>query len=199
MADYLYIFAAADSHIKFISENPDALWNFMEGSKCCLPEPRPEKGFLGNLFGSGEEEVTTLIKAPSGWPTGQVDMLGPEISNHNVELYHRILCGGDVFVSGAGALFQTWLVRENGVAIDIGKNGENFAFTSDQVSHLRELVSRVDESRVMYQYCLWLRKIGKFEVPSDKEVVRLTKEFKDLAVNLAEVEQAGKGIIWVKT
>jgi len=176
MADYLYIFAASDSHIEFICENPSALWNFMEGSKCCLPAPQPAKNFLKKIF--EEETVATLL---------------------TVELYHRILCGGDKFVFGGGALFQTWLVRENGAAIDIDGKGDNFAFTSEHIPELKYLTSLVDESRVMYQYCLWLRKEGRQDIPSDNEIVELTKEFKDLTMRLQEVEEEGKGLIWVRT
>ena len=198
MTYYLYLFAASDSHIDFITENPDALWNFMEGSKCCLPAPKPEKGFLAKVF-SGEDEPTSLVEVPIDWPTGQVEMLGPEISDLNIELYHRILCGGDVFVVGAGSLFQTWMVRVNGVSVDIGKKGENFAFYSDQVSELSALMSSVDEERVLYQYCLWLKAMGKPHDNIDQEVERLTKEFADLAAQLSKVEKAGNGIIWVRT
>ena len=199
MTYYLYLFAASDSHIDFITENPDALWNFMEGSKCCLAAPRPQKGILGKFFEGKEEEVTTLIEQPIDWPTGQVDMLGPEISDLNIELYHRILSGGDKFVTGAGSLFQTWMVRVDGVSVDIGKKGENFAFFSDQVSELTELMAEVDEKRVIHQYCLWLRAMGNSNVPDIIEIDRLTKEFADLAAKLREVQKAGNGIIWVRT
>jgi|GEM_PF-2875576 len=198
MIDYLYIFAASDSHIEFICENPSALWNFMEGSKCCLPAPQPAKSFLQKIF-EEEETVATLIETPEEWPKEHAEVLGPEISNLTIELYHRILCGGDKFVFGGGALFQTWLVRENGAAIDIDGKGDNFAFTSDKIPELKHLASLVDESRVMYQYCLWLRKEGRQRVPSDEEISKLMKEFKDFATQLQKVEEEGKGLIWIRT
>ena len=198
MPYYFYLFAASNSHIEFISRYPDALWNFAEGSKCCLTESTSEQGFLQKLFDGGEA-AATLVRAPEDWPTEPVKMIGPEVNTRTVELYHRLLCGGDVFVSGAGSLFQTWLIRENGVAIDIGGKGENFAFTSNLIPELKELVLEVDESRVMYQYCLWLRKQGRTNIPSDEELENFTRDFAKLGSELQKVEDEGKGLIWIKT
>ena len=147
----------------------------------------------------GEGCVATLVKSPGDWPTNQVEMLGPEISDLDIELYHRILCGGDVFVVGAGSIFQTWMVRVNGSSVDIGKKGENFAFFSDQVTELIEIMSEVNEQRVLHQYSLWLEEKRMADRDLEETASRLTQEFADLTANLREVEKSGKGLIWVRS
>jgi hypothetical protein len=197
MANYLCIFPAPDSHINFLTKNPDSLWNYVEGQK---PEPQlPQKeGFLKRLFG-GSKDPSAAAAIPDDWPFEEAEMIGPEINHRNVDLYHRILNGGEEFVSGAGTIFQTWLAPRNHAAIDIGGCGENFAFTSDLIPDLQSLASLVDPSRVTEQYSAWLRKQSKEQVPTFEECEEIAKEFSDLSKELQTVVASQMGIIWISS
>lgn len=124
-------------------------------------------------------------------------MFGPEINHRNVDLYHRILNGGEEFVSGAGAIFQTWLSFQNHGAIAIGEHGETFAFTSEIIPSLQQLVSQVDRVRVEEQYSAWLKIEGKSHIPSAEECEEFSKEFSNLSLELQAIAESGNGIIWI--
>lgn len=126
-------------------------------------------------------------------------MIGPEINHRNVDLYHRILNGGEEFVSGAGTIFQTWHTPRNHGALNIGGDGENFAFTSELIPPLQRLVSRVDPIRVNEQYSAWLKKEGKDHVPGSEECEYFVKQFADLSQELQAIVAAGYGIMWISS
>ena len=195
MANYLCNFSAPDPHIEFLASNPEALWNYIDGQK---PDPpTPEKtGIFKKLFGGAGGPMSTT-EIPNDWPTEEARMIGPEINHRNVDLYHRILNGGEHFVSGAGTIFQTWLAPRNHDAVDIGRDGENFAFASELVPDLQRLLSRVDPIRVNEQYSAWLKKEGKEHIPWTEECELFAKEFLELSQELQAIIEAGNGIIWV--
>ena len=87
----------------------------------------------------------------------------------------------------------------HGSSVDIGKKGENFAFFSDQVTELIEIMSEVNEQRVLHQYSLWLEEKRMADRDLEETASRLTQEFADLTANLREVEKSGKGLIWVRS
>jgi hypothetical protein len=197
MANYLCIFSAPDPHIMFLAANPEALWNYVDGQR---PEPPTPKrpGLFDKLFGRSSGPAPTT-EIPNDWPPKEARMIGPEINHRNVYLYHRILNGGEEFVSGAGTIFQTWLTPRNHGAITIGGNGETFAFTSEIIPSLQQLVSRVDPVRVNQQYSSWLKKKGQKHVPRTDECEEFAKEFTELSQELQAVVAAGNGIVWISS
>ena len=197
MANYLCIFSAPDPHIRFLAANPEALWNYVDGQRPDPPTPK-KPVILDKLFGRSSGPAPTT-EIPHDWPTDEARMIGQEINHRNVDLYHRILNGGEEFVSGAGTIFQTWLTPRDHGAIAIGGDGETFAFTSEIIPSLQQLVSCVDPVRVNEQYLAWLQKEGKNHVPGAEECEEFAKEFADLSQELQAVVAAGNGIIWISS
>lgn len=195
MDNYLYLFSASNEQIDFISKQPHSLWNLLEGSPCSILDPT--KGGNNAKLANGYKK-TISDEIPKDWPHEALTPLGPEINDFTIEIYHRILCGGDVYVEGAGSLFQTWLVRDKGSAIDIGGRGKHFAFSGELVSELKWLLSFVDHKRVDEQYRAWLKEKGDKHVPTLGEIVGITKEFTDLYTELLSVVNEGNGLIWIK-
>lgn len=193
MANYFCIFSASDPHIRFLADNPEALWNYVDGQRPDPPMPK-KPGMLKKLFGRASGPAP-IAEIPNDWPTEEARMIGPEINHRNVDLYHRILNGGEEFVSGVGTIFQTWLTPRNHGAIAIG--GENFAFTSEFIPLLQRLVSLVDPVRVNEQYSAWLKKDDKDHVPGGEECEGFVKEFADLSQELQAIVAAGNGIVWI--
>ena len=197
MANYLYILAAPDSHIDFLANHPETLLNYVDGRQPDPPVPK-KRGIFQMLFG-GASVPSTTTAIPQDWPTEEAKMIGPEVNARNVGLYHRILNGGEEFVTGAGTIFQTWLDPRNHAAINIDGRGENFAFTSGLIPELHRLTSLVDTGRVKDQYSAWLRKEGDDHVPDIEECEEFAREFADLSEKLRSVAAAQLGIIWISS
>jgi hypothetical protein len=133
---------------------------------------------------------------PSGWPTKQPAMIGPEINHRNVDLYHLILNGTTDFVQGSGSIFQTWLTADHS-AIDL--TGEDYAFKSHQLPALVRLLMKVDVKAVKAGFVQWLSAQGDNYTPSDEECGEIAREFRSFAKDVQHASEQSLGLIWISS
>lgn len=214
MADYFRVFAAPDSHIEFLSQHPDSVFDYVEGQP---PKPRavtpkqqvkPSKPtFWQRLFGGSPKPPspapqptapTPELVPPDDWPSEELTEIGPaECIHRNVDLYHLILNGTSKFVEGSGSIFQTWLTNDQHSAVNI-IHGEVFAFKSHQIPELLRLVSGVTVELVQSRFTQWLRDTGdKDYTPGLEESEEFAVEFRKFGEALQEAVKQSHGLIWV--
>lgn len=202
MADYLYIFPADDSHIDFMVENPETLWSYIDGqypaiSETLLPAPTLWQRLTGNV-----PKPKATLEVPSNWPDSEPTAIGPEINHRNVDLYHLILNGTTEFVTGGGSIFQTWLEawkNRTHSAIDITGDFEHFAFYSNQLPILLDVILSVDTEKVMVCFNQWLRAKGEDYTPSKKECEEIANEFAQFANSTRKAISEAEGLIWISS
>lgn len=198
MANYLCIFAAPDSHIDFIRDNPDSLWAYVEGQYPEISTLPPKRSLWQRLTGATPPARPQPV-IPDDWPGNEPTMIGPEINHRNVDLYHLILNGTADFVGGSGSIFQTWLTNKKHSAIDLTGDNQHFAFKSDQIPSLVDLLSKVDAAAVKSRFTEWLRSKGETYDPSDEECEEMAQEFKSFAQSAQEVVNNSHGLIWISS
>ena len=126
-------------------------------------------------------------------------MIGPEINHRNVDLYHLILNGTADFVNGSGSIFQTWLTNKRHSAIDLTGDNEHFAFKSDQIPSLVDLLFKVDAAAVKSRFTQWLRSKGDNYDPADDECEEMAQEFSAFAAAAQEAVHNSQGLIWISS
>jgi len=200
MANYLCVFPASDSHIDFITENPDTLYSYIDGQQpTIVATPSPKPILWQQLTGTVPASNATP-EIPSDWPESEPTMIGPEINHRNVDLYHLILNETTEFVTGSGSIFQTWLetpsIRTHS-AIDVTGDNEHFAFHSDQLPALLDLLSIIDTIKVMLSFTQWLRVGGDGYTPTEEECDEIASEFKQFADSIRDAISKSQGLIWI--
>jgi hypothetical protein len=198
MANYLCIFAAPDSHIEFIRANPDSLRDYVDGKRPRISTTPPKHTLWQRLTGARPATKPPLV-IPEDWPENEPTMIGPEINHRNVDLYHLILNGTADFVAGSGSIFQTWLTNKRHSAIDLTGDNEHFAFTSDQIPALVDLLSKVDVDAVKSRLTQWLRSKGEDYDPADDECEEVAQEFSAFAAAAREAAKNSQGLIWISS
>lgn len=197
MANYLCVFSAPDEHINFIKKYPEVLFNYVEGEPPVFDPPK-KPGFLLRLIGAKQPEAEEP-KIPIDWPVKEVEMYGPEVNHRNVDLFHIFLNGSTEHVTGAGTFYQTWLTTKHDTAIDLTNVNENFAFYSDDIPELLELVKKIDRDRIQQACSLWTGSSqGKWE-PDEDDCDLLMEEFSDFIQGLETAVKDNNGIIWISS
>lgn len=197
MASYFCIFPVPDSHIDFIHAHPRSYPAYIDGELPDLSEPAATPTLWQRLTGR-LPDTPAAARTPDGWPTSECTLICGNANHRNVDLYHRILNGTDEFVTGSGSLFQTWL--ESGdtrrhSAIDLTHANEDFAFKSDQVPELVDLLASVDLARVRAAFTEWLRQRGETYDLSDDECVEILDDFKRFAAIAREAVLQSNGLV----
>ncbi|MEM9420659.1 MAG: hypothetical protein AAGA25_16650 [Planctomycetota bacterium] len=199
MANYLTLFTAPDSHIDFMKEHPSTLFAYVDGQmpefQLELPKPTLWQKITGQ---KPAEEPSPSV--PADWPSSPADLFTGEINHRNTDLYHLILNGTQDFVKGSGSIFQTWHEPPaSSIHSAINLTGEDFAFRSDQVSSLAELLSKVDFDIVKSRYSQWLEsKDELYDIPSD-EIDEMLEDFTGIDGVVREALEKQWGLVWIGT
>ena len=129
MASYMMFYAVPDAHLLFLKDNPTLFDAYLSGE---TPDLKP--GLVSRLLGKQPPEL------PADWPAHELHAYSPEISHRQVNAFHYVLNGTDDIVENVGSVFQTWFKtgkRTPAIVID----GENFAFSSQDVQPLLSLIN----------------------------------------------------------
>jgi hypothetical protein len=174
------------------------LWAYVDGKRPQISTTPPKRSLWQRLTGTTPATNPPPV-VPDDWPENEPAMIGPEINHRNVDLYHLILNGTADFVDGSGSIFQTWLTNRRHSAIDLTGDNEHFAFKSDQISSLVDLLSKVDAGAVKSRFTEWLRSNGDRYNPSDDECEEMAQEFRFFAQAAQEVVDNSQGLIWISS
>lgn len=193
MANYLCIFSAPNEHIAFLMQHPETTYNYYLGDPPEFEESSASlvSNLLQKLFGSNTNTPPSPA-VPDDWPTEEREIFGPEVNHRNVDLFHCILNNTNESVSGSGSLFQTWFSPTHS-AIEL--DGESFAFKSEQLPELLDLVKAVTPESVQKSCPLSSQ---NYE-PDLEEAQMIVDEFQHFAQSLEKTIQQGHGIIWVSS
>ena len=188
MASYLNLFSLPDHHIDYLQKNSAALFEYMEGEVVYQKGESKFKSIYSRVFKS--EPVIT------DFPTEPIDTFNPEINHRNIELYHFILNGTTEYVSGAGSIFQTWLIIDDHSAIKIDKSNDHFAFKNETVPSLLKIVESLTDSTIKCRYCEWFSKNFPQHPPTEIELTDLCDGFVTFKDGLADAVNKQLGILW---
>jgi hypothetical protein len=174
--------------------HPEALYDYFQGEQPKLkPAPTAKPNLWQRITGK-LPPVTAKLNVPSDWPEQEVAQIGPEINHRNADLAHCILNGTLDAVVGSGSIFQTWFMKEHSA---INLDGENFAFSNDQLPELAQLLGQVDTARVMTGFKQWLLKEGDNHEPSEEECEQIFKEYRQFHAAIKEAIERDQALIWI--
>ncbi len=202
MTNYLCVFPASDLDIDFLVGNPETFYAYIEGERPTIVEIPPPKPTLWQRLTGNIPKSKAPPEIPIDWPKSEPVIIGPEINHRNVDLYHLILNGTTEFVTGSGSIFQTWLENfseRTHSAIDLTGDNDHFAFHSDQLPDLLDLISSVDAEKVMSCFLQWLQANGDGYTPSQEECDEIANEFKHFADCTREAISKSYGLIWISS
>ncbi|GIU05744.1 MULTISPECIES: hypothetical protein [unclassified Shewanella] len=197
MALCLNVLSLPDEHIQFLKQQPQTLQDYLLGQvpteqMFTAAKPQP---LLVQLV-----RFLTGAKKPSlplDWPSIEVEMIGPNVNHRNVDLYHFILNNTEERVKGAGSLFQTWLDINNHDAIKMDADNESFAFRSQTLVELADLLKKLDEQTVKDRFNAWLLEHNPDYFPNEDEYLEMIQGWQRFSAKVSEAKGNGLGLLWV--
>ncbi|GIU45533.1 hypothetical protein TUM4438_19230 [Shewanella sairae] len=197
MALRFNVFALPDEHIQFLQLYPLSIEAYLLGKQPSAnllkaPAKQAWRLRLARLINGKKSQ-----QIPVSWPSASVEMIGPNVSHRNVDIYHYILNNTENRVKGAGSLFQTWIDINDHDAIKMAADGESFAFKSHDLCSLQPLLTALNAQTIRSRFDAWLLIHNPDYVPQESEYQEITSGIATFSRKVTEAIDKKLGLMWV--